>query len=132
MEWLVTFHSIWRWVVLLVALGAIVLAVMSAMGSRPWDGTSDRLSLFFTIVMDIQFLVGAILWIAQNRWDGADPFLSFVHPLLMAAAVALAHVGRARADRAQGDKAKGTQASIFFGASLVVVLLAIPLAAWPL
>ena len=80
MEWLVTFHSIFRWVVLLVAVGAIVLAVMSSMGSRPWDGTSDRLSLFFTIAMDIQFLIGAILWIVQSRWDGADPLLSFCAP----------------------------------------------------
>src|SRR5829696_1291590 len=123
MEWLVTFHSIWRWVVLLVGVGAIVLAVMSAIGSRPWNGTSDRFSLFFTIAMDIELLVGAVLWIVENRWDGADPLLSFVHPLLMIAAVALAHVGRARADRAPADRAKGTQAAIFFGASLVVVLL---------
>lgn len=132
MEWLVTIHSIWRWVVLLVALGAIVLAVMSATGSRPWDGTSDRLSLFFTIAMDVQFLIGAILWITQSRWNGNNAFISFGHPLLMLVAVALSHVGRSRADKATGDRAKGTQATIFFAASLVLILLAIPFAAWPL
>lgn len=132
MEWLATIHSIWRWVVLLVAVGALAFAVMSAMGSRPWDAISDRLSLFFTLAMDIQFLIGAVLWIGQSRWSGANPFISYFHPIAMIAAIALAHVGRVRADRATTDRDKGRQAALFFGLSLVVVLLTIPVAAWPL
>ncbi len=132
MDWIVTIHSIWRWVVLLLAIAAIVLAVIAITGSRPWDGIADRISFFFTLSVDIQFLIGAVLWFGEGRWDGADPFLSWVHPPAMIAAVALAHVGRVRADRATGDTAKGTQAALFFGLSLVVMLVAIPLAAWPL
>jgi hypothetical protein len=132
MEWLVTVHSVWRWAVLLAAVGALVLAAMAATGSRPWDGNADRTSFFFMLAMDIQFVIGAVLWIVQGRWNGADTFLSWVHPLAMIAAVALAHVGRARADRASEDKAKGMQAALFFGLSLVIVIVAIPFAAWPL
>ena len=132
MEWLVTVHSVWRWAVLLAALGALVLAAMSATGSRPWDGNADRASFFFTLAMDIQLVIGAVLWIAQGRWNGADILLSWVHPLAMIGAVALAHVGRARADRASADKEKGMQAALFFGLSLLIVIVAIPFAAWPL
>ena len=132
MEWLVTVHSIWRWAVLLAGIGALALAVMSATGSRPWDGAANRASFFFTLAMDVQFLIGAVLWIVQGRWSGADSFLSWVHPIAMIGAVALSHVGRARADRTQGDSAKGRQAALFFGLSLTVALVAIPLAAWPL
>ena len=131
MEVIVTLHNIWRWVVLLVGLGAIALAVMSATGARPWDGVSDRLSFFFTLAMDIQILIGAVVWIGQQRWDGSDTFLSFIHPLLMVVAVALAHVGRARSDRADGSRAKGQQASLFYIASFIVIVVAIPIAHWP-
>jgi hypothetical protein len=131
MELIVTLHNIWRWVVLLVGLGAIALAVMSATGARPWDGVSDRLSFFFTLAMDIQVLIGIVLWIGQQRWDGKEPFLSYLHPLLMLVAVALAHVGRARSDRAEGSRVKGQQAAIFFILSFVVIVMAIPIAKWP-
>jgi hypothetical protein len=131
-QFLLDFHSIFRWLVLLLAVGALALAVMSAAGSRPWDGLSDRLSLGFTVAMDIQLLIGLALWVAEQRWSIGDTFLTWLHPLLMIAAVGLAHVGRARADRAEGDKARGMAAAMFFGASLLVVLAAIPLYAWPL
>jgi hypothetical protein len=131
-QFLLDFHSIFRWVVLLVAVGALALAVMSATGSRPWDGLSDRVALAFTVAMDVQLLIGLTLWVAEQRWSISDTFLTWLHPLLMIAAVGLAHVGRARADRAEGDKARGTAAALFFGGSLLVVLIAIPLYAWPL
>lgn len=132
MEFIVTIHSIWRWAVLLTGVGALVLSIMSATGSRPWDALTDRFSLFFTIALDVQFLIGAVVWLTGSRWNGANAYLSFFHPILMLAAIAIAHAGRTRADKATGGKAKGTQATIFFGVSLLVILLAIPLAAWPL
>jgi hypothetical protein len=82
--------------------------------------------------MDIQLLIGIVVWIGQQRWDGKEPFLSFIHPLLMIVAVALAHVGRARSDRADGSRVKGQQASIFFILSFIVIVVAIPIANWPL
>ncbi len=129
-EWLVTIHSVFRWVVLASAVGAIGLAAMSAWGGRAWDGLSDRLSLLFTITMDLQLLIGIVLWVLEQRWAG-DAILSFLHPLAMIAAVGLAHVGRVRADRADSGPAKGMQAALFFALSLVVVLAAIPLYSWP-
>jgi len=131
MEWVVTVHSYWRWVVLLVGLAAIVLAVMAMTGRRPWDGLSDRLSLFFTITMDIQLLIGIVVWISEQKWSG-DVMLGYVHPLAMIAAVGLAHLGRVRADKEREDRLKGQQAALFFVASFVVILIAIPLGSWPI
>ena len=130
---LIEFHSIFRWVVLIAAIAALVFAIMSATGSRRWDALSDRLSLAFTITLDIQFLIGVILWVSEQRWTLAnDTFLTFAHPLLMFGAVAVAHIGRARAERAKDDKTRGTTTAIFFGASLAIILVMIPLYAWPL
>ena len=131
MDILVDIHSVFRWVVLIVALVAIAFAVLAAAGSRPWDRLAERLSFFFPLAMDIQAAIGLVVWVLGSRWSG-DTFLGWIHPGLMLAAVGLAHVGHARSDRAEGSKAKGLQAAIFFDLSLLLVLLAIPVASWPL
>lgn len=130
-EFLVTVHSIFRWVVLLTAALAIAVAVMSATGTRRWGVLGDRSSLIFTIAMDIQFLIGLLVWVLERRWE-ADVALGWFHPLAMLGAVALAHVGRTRADRNATSTDKGRQAAIFFTASLVVILIAIPIGSWPI
>jgi hypothetical protein len=131
MDLLVDVHSIFRWVVLLTALAAIAFAVLAATGSRPWDRVAERLSFLFPLTMDIQAAIGLVVWVLGSRWTG-DTFLGWIHPGLMLAAVGLAHVGSVRAERAEGSKAKGKQAAIFFDLSLLLVLLAIPTASWPL
>ena len=131
MDWLVDLHSIWRWLVLLAAVLAIALSALSAFGSRPWDNLADRLSFFFTVALDVQVLIGVVLWVLNQAWT-RDAFIGFIHPVLMLAAVAVAHVGRARSERATGDRSRGRVALVFFIVSLVIVVLAIPTASWPL
>src|SRR5690242_16232694 len=104
MEFLVTIHGIWRYVVLLTAIGALVLSVMAFMGSREWDPLTDRFSLFFTIAMDVQALIGVLVWITATDPDVVNSaFLRFIHPVAMIVALALAHVGRVRSERATGS-----------------------------
>lgn len=131
MDLLVDLHSVFRWVVLLVALAAVAFAVLAATGARPWDRVAERLSFFFPLAMDIQALIGLVVWVLGSAWAG-DTFLGWIHPGLMLAAVGLAHVGRVRSERAEGSKAKGRQATLFFDLSLLLALVAIPTASWPL
>jgi hypothetical protein len=81
--------------------------------------------------MDIQLLIGLGVWVLAD-WDRKDSFLFWIHPLLMLVAVGLAHAGRAMSERESDSRQKGTRASLFFGGSLVVVLVGIPLASWPI
>lgn len=130
MEWLVTIHSYWRYLVLIVAIITLVLTIMAYLGSRPWDMLTERFTLVFTIVLDIQLVIGILVWILADYERGL--YLSFIHPIMMIVAVALAHVGRVRAGRVTESRAKGAQATLFFVASLVIILLAIPFASWHL
>jgi hypothetical protein len=137
LDLLVNVHSVFRWVVLLTAVLAIAVAMMSATGTRRWGVVGDRSSLYFTIAMDVQFLIGLLIWV-QELWlteprRQIDVGLAWLHPLAMLVAVALAHVGRARADRDRNATStdKGRQTAVFFTASLLVVLIAIPLNSWP-
>lgn len=130
---LVDIHSIFRWVVLITAVVAIAAAALSATGTRRWGVLGDRSSLFYTIALDVQFLIGVLVWVLEQRWAG-DVALGWLHPLAMLVAVALAHVGRARADRDHNatSREKGRQVAIFFTASLILILVAIPLSSWPI
>ena len=80
--------------------------------------------------MDIQFLIGVVVWVSESRWTG-DVVLGWLHPLAMLGAVALAHMGRARAERLTLSRDKGRQAALFFVVSFVVILIAIPIGSWP-
>src|SRR6266540_108960 len=108
MEWLVSVHNVWRYAVLIAAIGALALAVLSFIGSREWDRLSDRFALFFTIAVDIQVLIGVLV------------------------AAGLAHAGRSMSERAEVAKEKGRRATLLFAASLLLMLVAIPLKSWPL
>jgi len=130
MDWVVTLHSYFRWVVLLIGVAAIVISLLAASGNRPWDTAAERLAFFFTLAMDIQFLIGVVVWVSEAKWAG-DVVLGWLHPLAMLGAVALAHIGRARADRSTLTRDKGRQAALFFVVSFVVILIAIPIGSWP-
>jgi hypothetical protein len=130
LDTILTLHSYFRWFVLAFAIAAIVLAVLSASGSRPWDMLTDRASLLYTVVLDIQFLIGLLLWVVEQRWQIAD-VITWAHPLAMVAAIALAHIGRSRSDAAPTDRARGAQTALFFGASVLVILFSIPWSSWP-
>ncbi len=137
---LLILHSFVRWLVVIAALAAVVKAFIGWLGKRSWTVTDDRLGLIFTIAMDIQVLIGVLLFIfsplihnaltslSSALADNSLRFFTVVHELLMLAAVALAHVGRIRARKARGDAGKFRTAAIFFSLSILVVLVAIP---WP-
>jgi hypothetical protein len=109
----------------------VVLSAMAAVGARPWDSLSDRASFFFTVAVDVQVLIGAVLWLLNQGW-ARDSFLAFIHPVLMLGAVALAHVGRARSERTSGERSQGRVALVFFLASVIIMVVAIPTASWPI
>ncbi len=134
-------HSVLRWLVLVAALLAAGRALLGWFGQRPWAKLDDRLGLVYTILMDIQLLVGLVLYVflsplsraAFSNFSAAmtDRTLAFFgveHIFTMIIAVVLAHVGRTLARRAPSDKGKHTRAAIFFTLSLLAILAAIP---WP-
>ncbi len=127
---LVEIHNYWRWAVLLLGLASIVLAILAAVGRYKWDTVTDRVTLFFTIALDIQVLLGIIIWVLGARWG--EIYLGYIHPIAMLVAVAVAHIGRARAERANTSEERGRTAAIFFVASLVIIAIAIPFGAWPI
>jgi hypothetical protein len=138
-QWLLALHSVLRWLVLLLGL----IAVFRAFGGRgrSWTPADDRAGKLYGISLDVQLLIGLILYgllspvtrAAFSDMGSAmrEPVLRFFaveHIALMVLAVALVHIGTKRIRRATTDAAKFRTAAIFYTFSLLFVLLSIP---WP-
>jgi hypothetical protein len=132
-------HNILRWLVLALGVWALLRAYLGWARSGAWTPLDRTAGLFFTIVFDIQFLLGLLLYFAfsgltqaaLSDFSGAMAstdlrFFALDHPLLMLAAVILAHAGSALSRKASGDRARHQRAAIFYTLSLAAVLLAIP------
>jgi len=138
-ELALTVHSLLRWVVILSGVWA-VFASASAAARRSWTPDAARPGLLFTVALDIQFVVGLLIYlvlspltraalvdIGGTMGNSTARFWAIEHPLLMIAAVVLAHVGRMTASRA-GSYRAGGRARLWFTLALLAVLLATP---WP-
>ncbi len=136
-----TLHSYLRWIVVILAIAAVVRALSGWLGRKEWTALDRRLGVFFSSSMDLQLLLGLILYIFlspstrtafQNFGaalsDDVLRYWSLEHIGFMLVAVILVHVGGALSKRAEPARIKHRQAAIFFGLAILVVLFAIP---WP-
>ncbi len=137
---MLTIHSLLRWVVLVLLVMATVQAWRGWQSKGTWTESSKRLGLFTMISMDIQLLVGFIVFVGSDLVKSAtsnmgeamrNPVLRFFtveHTAMMLVAIALVHVGFAKAKRGADDAQRFKAMAIFFALALVVVVAAIP---WP-
>jgi len=134
-------HSILRWAVLLTGAIAWFRAVGAGTAKRRWTPKDDLWGFLFTTSLDIQMLVGLVLYfilspftkIAFQDFGGAmaDSSLRFwavEHLIGMIIGIALAHVGRVKIRKAGNDARRHRLAMIYFGLALVAICASIP---WP-
>lgn len=136
---LLILHNLLRWVVLLLALWALFRAYSGWFGKRSWQPIDRRVGTWFTISMDIQLLVGLLLYVvlspvtqqAFTDFGAAmgDPNLRFFaveHITVMIVAVIFAHLGSVLSRRGASDAARHQRAAIWFTLALAAVLAGIP------
>jgi len=99
-------HSGWRYIVIVVAIAAFLKLLMGLLSNSKWGAWDQRLGAALPIVMDIQFLLGLVLWVAQGRWNIPDPTRTWEHPVTMLLAIAIAHITWTRVKRETVDSAK--------------------------
>jgi hypothetical protein len=134
-----TLHNIMRWLVLILGIIAIVRAYIGWFGNKPWSDLDDNLGRGFTISLDLQFLLGLLLYIflspittsafanmSAAMSDSNTRFFLVEHSLMMVAAIIVAHIGRSRAGKQEDATKKYRTAAIFFTIALLIVLAAIP------
>ena len=131
-------HSLLRWVVLLLAAWALFRGYSGWMRGRPWSGLDRQAGLIFSIVLDIQVLLGLILAfvspLVQNVLVGVGaamqaPHLRFFlieHIPLMLLALILVHFGSNRARNARDDQTKHRRAAVMYTLGKMATVVAIP------
>jgi hypothetical protein len=134
-------HGYWRWPVFLLALVVLGRALAAWRARRPWQRTDERLIVSFLGALDLQLLLGLVLYFAWSPYfralldapraalaDRVTRFFAVEHQTAMLLAVILAHAGRIRARRADSDEARQRIVAITLILCFVLVLWAIP---WP-
>lgn len=132
-------HNLFRWLVLIALVLAVLFALTGWFGKREWNKKDNITGLILMIFMDIQFLVGLILYAlvspitkaAFNDFGAAMKnadlrFYAVEHILMMVIALVLVHIGRAKSKKDVAPWKKHRSAAIYYVIALVVVLAGIP------
>ena len=126
---LVTFHSFWRYAVLIAAVIALVVAFVGWLGPLSQrellQPVVRRAGSLYIIAIDVQALVGIIIWIGKG-WYAAPGFYRAEHPATMLLAVIAAHAGMVLAKRSPLPMRAARALALGVAVSLVLVLIGIP------
>lgn len=139
MQTLLVLHDIFRWLILLFAFWTLISAISGIITKREYTAGDGRSNFFFMLGMDIQLLIGLILYFTNGWFESLknigesmkDPMLRFFtveHSLMMIIAWVLVHAGRVSVKKAPSSQRKFKKTLLFFGIALLLILIAIP---WP-
>jgi heme A synthase len=132
-------HSWIRWIALVAAVGTVLAALRIRV---PADRAgADRWSLAAMAVLDLQMLLGLLLYLALSPFTAEamknmsaamqNPQLRFwavEHLTSMILAIVLAHVGRVVARRASTPSSIRVRLLMCFGLATILLIMGIP---WP-
>jgi hypothetical protein len=134
-------HGYWRWAVLAAAIVVFVRVIHGAHTRRAWTGDDDRAVKRFLSALDLQFLIGVILYFgfspfwtalhqtfAETMRSPVARFFGIEHQAAMLLATIAAHAGHERAKRAGNDLAKHRAMRAGMVIFFALALWAIP---WP-
>jgi len=132
-------HSWLRWVALVTGFGATLAAIMGRVEGK--DSPADRWGLFLMMALDLQMLLGLLLYLvlspnmkaildnfgeAMKRPD--TRFWAVEHLTAMFLAVVIAHVGRVLARKAATPASKRMRLMVCFTLATILMLAGMP---WP-
>ncbi len=119
-------HSGWRYIALLALTVAVVKYLVAWLRDGGWQKTDQRIGLIATIVIDIQLLLGLILWPIASNHHPLSRVRGMEHPALMILAIIIMHVGWARVKKA-ADASKARAAAITFIITGLLVAVSVAL-----
>ena len=132
---LLDLHNLLRWVIVIVGVIAVAMALRGAFARAAWTGQQAALGSVFTISVDVQLLVGLLLYFVFSpittgafadfgaaMQNDHTRFFLVEHLPLMVIAIALVHVGASRARKLNSAR----PAAIFYTVAMVLMVIAIP------
>jgi hypothetical protein len=130
MQILLGLHSLWRWVVLIVVIVALIRGIVGWARGGPWTGGDRTLGLLTTSAIDIQVVLGLLLYGLGQYWTTPGSFIKYIHPLIMLVALAIIHIANVRVKRLDSPIARHRTTTVALVVALLLITAAIPPYAW--
>lgn len=134
-------HSYLRWLLVIVLVVVIARSIRGWLGPREWSPLDERLHLGLVAGVDLQFLLGLVLYVflspitqafftapGLGMKDATLRFFGVEHLLAMFVMIVVIHVGRVMSKRAKTPKLRHRRVWTTTLAALLLVLISIP---WP-
>jgi len=138
-EIILAIHNIIRWIALLLLVVVVVRSFIGWFSKREWSETDRKLGKFTTITLDVQLLLGLLLYIFFSSTTKAAfqdfgaamqvndlRYFAVDHALLMLLAFFFAHLGSALPKRVENSNVKFRRAAIWFTLALLLILAGMP------
>jgi len=139
-QFLLYTHSWLRWVVFLVAIFVVLKSLIGLFGdNQEYKKLDNAMAASFVGTMHLQLLIGLILYfflspltdlamkdMGSAMRDSELRFWAVEHITVMILAVVFAQVGRSISKKSDDNSVKFRFQSIFFGASLLMMIVGIP------
>lgn len=118
-------HTGWRYLVLIGLIVAVVWYFIAWLRKSPFSGFSALMNRWLPIIIDVQWLLGLILWITQQRWAVPDVLRAWEHPVIMTLGVVAAHITSSRTRKAATPEAAHRTAAIGYLITLLIIALSV-------
>lgn len=135
---LLHFHSMMRWIFLVLAIVTLFQALNGWLGKKEFSKLTDKLSLFTFISAHIQLLLGLVLFFVspiveaglENMGaamkDAALRMWTVEHPTVMIIGIVLVSLARIKAKKLEDAIAKHKTLAIYLGIGLLAIISRIP------
>jgi hypothetical protein len=135
-SFLVHFHSITRWILLIGLVISLVVAMYNYIGKKQTGKTGKQIHFFTGTIAHIQLLLGLVLYFispkvifnSETLKVAGSRFFTMEHIAMMILAIIFITIGMMRSRRAKTDEKYFRAIFIYYLAALVLILFAIP---WP-
>ena len=123
MDFILGLHSLLRWLVVLAAVVAVARYVIDLVGKSPDTEMSRKLMMVYTILLDVNVLLGLILIIGRATAIGQVLPIWIEHATTNIIAVVIAHIFAARSKKMAEPKraAKWRLAGVVISILLIVM-----------
>ncbi len=123
MAFVLTLHSIVRWLVVLVAVVAVVRYALVRAGKAQSSGMDRGLMSGYTGLLDLNVLLGLILIIGLGEWETVQ----IEHAVTNIIAVVVAHIFAQRAKKMEDAKLKARTNLLGVVISIAIIVVGVAL-----
>ena len=123
-------HSIFRYVVFVLVLMAIIQSLLGWLGKNPYTEFNRKTNLFALISAHTQLLIGIVLYIlspkvlfnSETMKNEITRYFTVEHWFMMIIAIVLITIGHSKSKKLALPEAKHRIIFIFYGIALLVVI----------